>query len=87
MLCKECKHYNKCKDQPISMLSETLSNMEDICPEASFDSPGHILLREDWREYYLRNPTRFIEEYLDIKLTLYQRMLIMLTFWKRGNKK
>ena len=87
MLCKECEHFNKCKNQPISMLSETLSNMEDICPDASFDSPGYLILTEEWREFYLRNPARFIERYLGIKLTLFQRMIITLTFWKRGNKK
>lgn len=54
------------------------------CPS---DSPGYKARIESWREYYLRNPVRFIEEYLDIKLTLFQRMLIMLAFWKRGNKK
>lgn len=42
---------------------------------------------ERWREFYLRNPARFIEEHLDIKLTPFQRMLVMLIFWKRGKKK
>lgn len=51
------------------------------------ESPGYKALLERWREFYLRNPARFVEEYLDIKLTLFQRMLIMLIFWNRGKKK
>lgn len=51
------------------------------------DYPGYKILREDWREFYRRNPVRFIEHYLDIKLTFFQRMIITLTLWNRGKKK
>ena len=52
-----------------------------------FDSPGRRFMAEDWHKYYLRNPVRFIEDYLDIKLTLFQRMIITLTLWNRGKEK
>ena len=52
-----------------------------------FYSLGHLILTEEWHEFYLRNPARFIEYYLDIKLTFFQRMIITLLFWNRGKKK
>lgn len=55
--------------------------------KGGFNSPGHLILTEDWREFYLRNPARFIEHYLDVKLTFFQKMIIGLIFWNRGNKK
>lgn len=59
-----------------------MDNMKD-----GFDSTGRRFMAEDWHKYYLRNPARFIEDYLDIKLTLFQRMIITLTLWNRGKEK
>ena len=40
-----------------------------------------------WHRYYLQNPVRFIEEYLGIQLTSFQKMLLTIVFWKRGKKR
>lgn len=53
---------------------------------------GHQILTEEgiqneWREFYIRNPARFAKEYLGIKLTPFQRMVLTIVFWNRGNKK
>lgn len=48
---------------------------------------GHQILTEEWREFYIRNPARFAKEYLGIKLTLFQKMVLTIAFLNRGNKK
>lgn len=39
-----------------------------------------------WRKRYLRNPNKFIEKYLGVKLTSFQKILIRVFFWQRGKR-
>ena len=33
-------------------------------------------MKEDWREFYLRNPDIFVEDWFNIKLKWYQRIVL-----------
>lgn len=47
-------------------------------------TPRYQILTKEWREFYIRNPARFAKEYLGIKITLFQKMVLTIAFGIEG---